>query len=161
MIFGLSTFTVIHVVITLVAIASGLAVLWGLLGNRRMDTMTGIYLVFTALTSITGFFFPFHGVTPAITLGVISCAVFVPTLAARYAFALRGTWRWIYAIGAVALLYFNVFVLVVQLFLKVPALHALAPTGSEPPFAVAQGVVLLFFVVTGFLAARRFRPRPS
>ncbi len=158
MIFGLSTFTAVHVVITLVAIASGLLVLSGLLGNRRMDGMTAVYLVFTALTSITGFLFPFHGITPAVTLGIISCAVLVPTLAARYAFALRGAWRWIYAIGAVALLYFNAFVLVVQLFLKVPALHALAPNGSEPPFAAAQGVVLLFFVATGLLAVRRFRP---
>ena len=160
MIFGLSTFTTVHVVITLVAIASGEVVLFGLISSRRMDAMTAIYLVFTALTSITGFFFPFHGVTPAITLGIISCAVLVPTLAARYAFAMRGAWRWIYVIGAVALLYFNVFVLVVQVFLKVPAFHALAPTGSERPFLTAQGVALLFFLLAGYRAVRRFRPRP-
>lgn len=160
MIFGLSAFTIVHVVITLVAIASGEVVLFGFLGSRRMDTMTAIYLVFTALTSITGFFFPFHGVTPAIILGILSCILLVPTLAARYAFGMRDAWRWIYVTGAVALLYFNVFVLVVQVFLKVPSFHALAPTGSEPPFLTAQAAALLFFVTAGFMAVRRFRPSP-
>jgi hypothetical protein len=158
MILGLTPFTFIHTLISLVAIASGLLVLFGLLGNRRMDGTTAVFLFFAVATSVTGFFFPFHGVTPAIILGIISLVVLAPTLAARYQFAMRGAWRWIYAAGAVAALYFNCFVLVVQLFLKVPALHALAPKGSEPPFAIAQGAVLLFFLVSGFLAVRRFRP---
>jgi hypothetical protein len=123
-----------------------------------MDRMTLVFLLFTAATSLTGFGFPFHGVTPAGTLGIISVIVLVPTFAARYAFDLRGAWRWIYVVGAVLAQWFNTFVLVVQSFLKLPALHALAPNGSEPPFAVAQAAVLLFYVVIGYLAVRRFRP---
>ncbi|HEY1632415.1 MAG TPA: hypothetical protein VGF56_13945 [Rhizomicrobium sp.] len=158
MILGLAPFTFIHVVISLVGIGTGLAVLFGLLGNRRMDGMTATFLLFTVATSVTGFFLPFTAVTPAVKLGILSLIVLAPTLAARYAFGLRGAWRWIYVVGAVAALYFNCFVLAVQAFLKVPALHALAPNGSEPPFAIAQGLVLLFFAVTGYLSVRRFRP---
>jgi hypothetical protein len=122
-----------------------------------LDGLTDIFLIFTVLTDVTGFMFPFHGLTPAFNLGIISSVVLIPTLAARYAFAMTGWWRGIYVIGAVLSLYFNCFVLVVQTFQKVPALHAFAPKGSEPPFAIAQGLVLLFFIVTGFLAFRRFR----
>jgi hypothetical protein len=129
-----------------------------MLGNRRMDGWTLVFLVFTVATSVTGFFFPFHGVTPAIILGVLTLAVLTPTILARYSFAMRGVWRGIYVIGAVVALYFNCFVLVAQLFQKVPALHALAPRGSEPPFAIAQGLVLLFFIVAGVVSFRRFRP---
>jgi hypothetical protein len=154
---NLSTFTIIHVLITLVGIVSGLAVLVGMLSNRRLDGWTLIFLLFTVATSVTGFLFPFHGVTPAIILGVLSLIVLLPTILARYSFAMRGPWRGVYVIGSVIALYFNCFVLVVQLFAKVPALHALAPHGNEPPFGVAQGSVLLFFVVTGVLSFRRFR----
>ncbi|HEX7725895.1 MAG TPA: hypothetical protein VF410_05025 [Rhizomicrobium sp.] len=159
MIIGLSvaTFTLVHVAITLIAILSGLAVLFGLLRSRRMDGLTDIFLIFTVLTDVTGFMFPFHGLTPAFNLGIISSVVLIPTLVARYAFAMTGWWRGTYVIGAVLSLYFNCFVLVVQAFQKVPALHALAPKGNEPPFAIAQGLGLLFFIVTGFLASRRFR----
>jgi hypothetical protein len=160
MIAGMSTFTFAHVVISLIGIISGLVVLSGLLTSRRMDGSTLTFLVFTVATSVTGFFFPFHGVTPAVILGVLSLIVLLPTILARYTFAIRGAWRGAYVVGAVTALYFNCFVLVVQLFLKVPPLHALAPKGSEPPFAVAQGLLLLFFLVTGFLSFRRFRPRP-
>jgi len=158
MIAGLAPFTFVHVVISLVAIATGFLVLFGLLGNRRMDAMTAVFLAFTTATTVTGFFLPFTTLTPAVKLGIVAAIVLVPTLAARYLFAMRGAWRWIYVIGAVASLYFNCFVLVVQLFGKAPALHALAPSGSEPPFAVTQGLVLVFFLITGFLAVRRFRP---
>ena len=159
MIIGLSvaTFPLVHVAITLIAILSGLAVLFGLLRSRRMDGLTDIFLIFTVLTDVTGFMFPFHGLTPAFNLGIISSVVLIPTLVARYAFAMTGWWRGTYVIGAVLSLYFNCFVLVVQAFQKVPALHALAPKGNEPPFAIAQGLGLLFFIVTGFLASRRFR----
>jgi hypothetical protein len=159
-IIGLSvaTFTLVHVAITLIAIASGLIVLYGLLNSRRMDGLTDIFLIFTVLTDVTGFMFPFQSLTPAFNLGIISTVVLIPTLVARYAFAMTGWWRGTYVIGAVLSLYFNCFVLVVQTFQKVPALHALAPKGSEPPFAIAQGLVLLFFIVTGLLAFRRFRP---
>jgi hypothetical protein len=155
---NLGTFTIIHVLITLVGIVSGLVVLFGMLGNRRLDGWTLIFLMFTVATSVTGFFFPFHGVTPAIILGLLSLIALLPTILARYGFTMHGPWRGVYVIGAVVALYFNCFVLVVQLFAKVPALHALAPKGNEPPFGAAQGLVLLFFVITGALSFRQFRP---
>jgi len=123
-----------------------------------MNGWTLVFLGFTAATSLTGFGFPFHGVDPAIIVGIISLVVLAVAIAARYAFHLAGAWRWIYAVTAVIALYFNVFVLVAQSFLKIPALHALAPKGTEPPFGIAQGVVLLAFIVAGVLAVRRFRP---
>ena len=156
MILGMSLYLFVHVLISLVAIGAGLIVLFGMLRNDRRNGVTLVFLSFTAATSLTGFGFPFHGITPAITLGIISVIVLIPTFAARYAFRMRGAWRWIYIVGAILAQWFNTFVLVVQSFLKVPALHALAPNGSEP---VAQGAVLLFYVVTGYLAVRRFRPR--
>jgi hypothetical protein len=105
------------------------------------------------------FFFPYKGVTPAIILGILSLVVLAAAIAARYAFHFGGRWRWIYVVGSVVALYFNVFVLVVQAFLKIPALHALAPKGSEPPFAIAQGIVLVFFTLAGVLSVKRFLPR--
>jgi hypothetical protein len=158
MILGMPTYTFVHVVISLVAIATGLLVIFGMLRSDRMDGMTLVFLLFTAATSLTAFGFPFHGVTPAVTLAIVSVIVLVPTFAARYAFHLGGAWRWIYIVGAVLAQWLNSFVLVVQTFQKLPALHALAPNGSEPPFAAAQAAVLLFYVVTGYLAVRRFRP---
>ena len=159
---GITGFTLFHVVISLIGIASGLIVLlFGLLASRRLPGWTALFLLTTAATSITGFFFPFHGFTPAIALGVLSLVILAAAIAALYAFRLAGAWRWIYVVSAVAALYLNVFVLVVQSFQKVPALHALAPTQKEPPFAVTQGVVLLLFVVLGVLAVRRFRPQPG
>jgi hypothetical protein len=161
MFFASSTFTLIHVIITLIAIAAGLVATYGMLRNVRMDLISAVFLLFTVLTSLTGFLFPFHGITPAITLGIISCVLLTFALAARYAFGLSGAWRWIYVVTAITSLYLNCFVLVVQSFLKVPSLHALAPKGNEPPFGVAQGMVLLLFVVLGFLSVRRFRPAIS
>ena len=108
---------------------------------------------------MTGFFFPFQGFTPALGVGILSILILVAAIAARYGFNLAGAWRWIYVIGAVAALYLNSFVLVVQSFLKIPVLHAMAPTGSELSFVVAQGIVLIFYLVTGLLAVRRFRLR--
>ncbi|MEI9932567.1 MAG: hypothetical protein WDM89_19020 [Rhizomicrobium sp.] len=158
MILGMTVFTLVHVLISLIGIAAGLAVVSGMIGNNRMDAATGVFLLFTVLTSVTGFFFPITKLTPALILGTISLVVLAITLVARYAFAMRGSWRWVYVVTAVAAQYFNTFVLVVQSFLKIPALHALAPQGSEPPFAIVQGAVLIFYVATGFLAVRRFRP---
>jgi hypothetical protein len=158
MIFGLTLFTFVHVVITLVAMAAGLVAIFGMIGNNRTDAMTGTFLLFTVLTSVTGFLFPIHGLTPALILGIMSMLVLAIALAARYVFAMRGAWRWVFVVTAVIAQYFNSFVLVVQSFLKFPALHALAPQGNEPPFAIAQGAVLLFYVVIGYLAVRRFRP---
>ena len=153
----MKTFTAIHVVISLIGISSGLVVMFGMLGRKLLNRWTALFLASTAATSVTGFFFPFHGFTPAIGVGIVSLIVLAVAILARYARHLAGAWRWIYAVSASVALYFNVFVLVVQLFQKVPALKALAPTQSEPPFAVAQLIVLIFFVVLAIAASVRFR----
>jgi hypothetical protein len=154
---GLALFTNVHVLISIAGILSGLVVLYGLLNARRQDLWTPIFLGTTLATTVTGFFFPFHGFTPAIGVGIVSTVLLAAAIAALYAYRLKGAWRAVYVVCAVASLYFNCFVLVVQLFQKIPALHALAPSGSEPPFAIAQVFVLGFFAVTGFLAVKRFR----
>jgi len=151
-------FTLVHVALSLIGILSGLIVLCGLFASNRMNGWTLLFLVTTVATSATGFGFPFHGFTPAIGVGILSLIVLTLAIAARYVFQLAGSWRWIYVIGSVVALYFNVFVLVVQAFLKIPALHALAPRGSEPPFAIAQGIVLVLFIVAGILSVKRFHP---
>jgi hypothetical protein len=157
MILGMTPFTAFHVLLSLIGILSGLIVLRGLCSANRMDGWTLIFLVTTLATSVTGFFFPFHGVTPAIAVGILSVLILVVTIVARYSLHMAGPWRWIYVVGAIAAQYFNSFVLVAQSFQKIPVLHPLAPTGSEPPFAIAQGIVLLFYVITGVIAVRRFR----
>lgn len=156
---SMTPLTIVHVLISLIGIVAGVVVLRGLLTSARLNGWTATFLVFTAATSVTGFFFPFNGFTPAIGVGILACIIMVVTLAALYVYRLAGPWRPVYVIGAVVSQYLNVFVLVVQLFLKVPALHALAPTGSEPPFAIVQGIVLVLHVIVGFLAVRRFHPR--
>ncbi|MGB7280220.1 MAG: hypothetical protein WBL48_08895 [Pseudolabrys sp.] len=162
MIAGLSieNFTILHVAISLIGIVSGLIVLFGMLGARRLPGWTALFLATTVLTSVTGFMFPINGLTPAIVVGVISIVILAIALMALYVKHLSGAWRWIYVTTALAALYFNVFVLIVQSFQKVPALQKLAPTQSEPPFSVTQGVVLVAFLVLGTMAARRFRPGP-
>ena len=162
MIAGLSieNFTILHVAISLIAIVSGLVVLFGMLGARRLPGWTALFLVTTILTSVTGFMFPINGLTPAIVVGLMSIVILAIALMALYVKHLSGAWRWIYVTTALAALYFNVFVLIVQSFQKVPALQKLAPTQSEPPFSVTQGVVLVAFLVLGTMAARRFRPGP-
>lgn len=152
----------VHVVISLVAIAVGLIVLGGMLASQRLSKLTAVFLSTTVATSVTGFlFFPFERLLPSHVTGILSLVVLAVAIYALYAKRLAGKWRWIYVTTAVASLYLNVFVLVVQLFLKVPDLKALAPTQSEPPFAVAQLIVLLLFVIAGIIAAVRFRPRLS
>ena len=151
-------FVLFHVVISLIAIGSGFIVVYGLLSARRMPGLTALFLVTTAATSITGYFFHRDHILPSQIVGAIALVVLAVTVLALYWFHLRGTWRAVYVVGAVLSLYFNVFVLVAQAFQKIPSLHALAPKGSEPPFAVSQGLVLLVFVVLGILATRRFRP---
>jgi hypothetical protein len=150
--------TLAHVLISLVGIAAGLVVVWGLGHSESMPRWTAVFLAATVATSVSGYFFQFHGVTPAIVVGGISLVLLAIAIAARYAFHFGGAWRWIYAATSVFALYLNVFVLVVQSFLKVPALHALAPKGVEPPFVLTQVVVLIAFAVVGFLSARRFQP---
>jgi phosphoglycerol transferase MdoB-like AlkP superfamily enzyme len=162
MIAGLSieNFTILHTAISLIAIASGVIVLAGMLRTRKLPGWTALFLVTTVLTSVTGFMFPINGLTPGIVIGLISIVILAIALMALYVKNLSGAWRWIYVVTALIALYFNVFVLILQSFQKVPALQRLAPTQSEPPFLIAQGVALIAFLVLGTQAARKFRPSP-
>lgn len=157
----MATFTLIHVAISLVGIVTGFVVLFDLIGSRWRRGWTGVFLWTTLATSLTGFMFPYHGFTPAIGLGIISVVVLGVTFRALYHSRLAGAARAIFAIGATLAEYFNCFVLVAQSFQKIPALQALAPTQKEPPFAAAQGALLVLFVVLGVLAFKRFRPAPA
>jgi hypothetical protein len=160
MILGMSigAFTLLHVVITLVAIGSGLIVIGGMFASHRLPVTTALFLLTTALTSITGFLFPIRGFTPALGVGILACVILVVALFALYKERLIGAWRPIYVIAAAASLYLNVFVLVVQSFVKVSALNALAPTQSEPPFAITQAAVLAIFILIAVIAVFKFRP---
>jgi len=152
----LSAFTLFHVLLSLVGILSGFVVMAGFLTAKRSDAWTALFLVTTVLTSVTGFLFPFHKFLPSHALGIISLLVLAVTIPALYVFHLAGPWRRTYVIGAVIALYLNVFVLIAQFFMKIPALKALAPTQSEPPFLATQVVVMVVFIVLGVLAAKRF-----
>ena len=160
MILGLSfqTYTLIHTVISLIGIASGLIALYGMIAGKPLDVWTPIFLISTVLTSVTGFGFPFTQLLPSHVVGIISLAVLAVAIIGLYVFRLSGAWRWIYIACAVFPLYLNCFVGVVQAFMKIPALKALAPTQAEPPFLVAQLLLLVVFIVLGFLAVRRFTP---
>jgi hypothetical protein len=153
----LGIYTAVHVLISLIAIFTGFVVLYGLLNARQSEGLTKWFLWTTVLTSVTGFFFPFKGFTPAYTLGGISLVVLAVALFALYRKRLAGGWRTTYVISSMMALYLNSFVLVVQLFKNVPVLKSLAPTQSEGPFKIAQLVVLVFFVVVTILATTRFR----
>ncbi|MEP7014691.1 MAG: hypothetical protein ABI925_04560 [Verrucomicrobiota bacterium] len=154
----LRIYTQIHVLISLIGIFSGLVVLLGMFASKRLNGWTKWFLITTVATSVTGFFFPFHGFTPALGTGIVSLVVLAIAIYARYTQKLAGAWRWLYVAGAVGALYLNVFVLVVQAFLKIPTLNALAPTQTEPAFNNAQIVVLAAFILFGIVAAIRFRP---
>jgi hypothetical protein len=153
---SLSTFTLVHVLLSLAGIGSGFIVLFGLLNGKRLDGWTAIFLTTTALTSLTGFLFPFEHLLPSHIVGILSLLVLAVAILARYVFHMAGAWRGTYVITAAIALYLNVFVAVVQSFLKIPALHALAPAGKEPPFLVAQVVVLLIFIALTIRATKRF-----
>ena len=159
MVFGMSleTYTLVHVIISLIGIGSGLIVVFGMLGGKQLNGLTALFLITTVLTSVTGFGFPFTHLLPSHIVGTISLVVLLFAILARYTFHLAGRWRAIYATTAVMALYFNCFVLVVQGFLKVAALHTLAPNGKEPPFAIAQGILLVLFVILGIKATKKFR----
>src|ERR1700686_5827189 len=160
MILGMSTqtFTLLHVVISLIGICSGFIAIIGMLGSRRPGGWTALFLITTILTSVTGFPIPPFGFDPPRAVGVISLIALAAALFALYRERLAGVWRWIYAICAVFALYLNVFVGVVQAFQKLAFLNRLAPTQSEPPFLVAQLFVIAIFIVFGFMAVRRFLP---
>ena len=157
MTFGMTTFTFVHVLLSLIGIFSGFVVVFGLLVAKRLDGWTILFLASNVLTSVTGFLFPFHGFLPSHGVGILSLLALAIAIFARYGRHLAGLWRRTYAITAVIALYLNVFVLIVQLFQKVPALKAIAPTQSEAPFKVTQLVALVLFVVLGGSAAIRFR----
>ena len=160
MVLGMSIemFTRLHVVLSLVGIGAGLVVLRDMLGARRSAGWTAVFLVTTILTSVTGFLFPVDRVLPSHVFGVLSLVVLAVAVVALYGRRLAGPWRWLYVGGALLALYLNVFVAVVQAFLKVPFLRALAPTQAEPPFVVAQLIVLAAFVGLGLRAVTRFHP---
>src|SRR5437016_5312254 len=160
---SLSTFTTVHVIISLIAIVSGIIVMFGLLGSNGMPGLTAIFLLFTILTSATGFLFPFTQLLPSHMIGILSLVLLAIACIALYGTKLSGVWRPVYVVTALASLYLNVFVLIIQSFLKVPALHALAPGNppAGPAFAVVQGLVLVFFVIVIIGAVRRYRPAPS
>jgi len=163
MILGMSaaTYTFLHVLISLVGIGSGLIVMYGFLTGKRWDGMNFIFLVTTVLTSVTGFGFPVVHLLPSHIVGIISLALLAIAIPARYIFHMGGPWRPVYVITAAMALYLNVFVLIVQLFEKVPALKALAPTQKEPPFLIAQVAVVLIFIALTILATRRFHLEPA
>lgn len=157
----LQLYTIVHTLLSLIAIFTGLVVVFGMLAGNRLDGWTKWFLFTAVATTITGFFFPFHGFTPAIGLGIISLPFLALTIFARYSRRLAGAWRGIYVAGAVICLYFNLFVLVVQSFEKIPALHALAPTQTESPFKLSQLVVLVVSILLLIVALFRFRPEPA
>ena len=157
----LATFTAVHVVLSIVAVAAGFVVMTSLLGGRDLSEWTALFLVTTVATSVTGFGFPVDHLLPSHVIGIVSLVVLAVAILARYGRRLRGAWRPVYVVCAALALYLNVFVGVVQAFLKVSALHVLAPHQTEPPFLVAQLVVLALFIVLAVLAARRFRHESS
>ena len=163
---SLSTFTTVHVIISLIGIVAGIIVMFGMLGSNRMPGLTAIFLLFTILTSATGFLIPpllSDKLLPSHIIGILSLVLLAIACIALYGMKLSGAWRWIYVLTALISLYLNVFVLVIQSFLKIPALTALAPGNppSGPVFAVVQGVVLVLFVLFIIGAIRRFRPMPT
>jgi hypothetical protein len=157
---SLSAFTMLHVIISLIGIVSGIIVLFGLLGSRRIPGWTALFLLTTILTSATGFGFPFTQLLPSHMIGILSLVLLAIACVALYGMKLTGAWHWIYAVTAMIALYLNIFVLIIQGFLKIPALTALAPGNppSGPVFAVVQGLVLVVFVIVIVGAVRRFRP---
>jgi len=157
---SLATFTLVHVVISLIAIVAGLIVMYGLLVSNRTPGLTGVFLLFTILTNATGFPFPFEGFKPSYAIAILSLVLLAIACIALYGMKLAGAWRWIYLVTAMLSLYFNVFVLVIQSFLKIPALTALAPGNppTGPVFAAVQGIVLLFFIFVIVRLVRRYRP---
>lgn len=155
---SLAMFTLVHTVISFVAIGLGLVVMYGIVTSNRMPALTAWFLVLTVLTSASGFLFPFTTLLPSHITGIISLVLLAIALVALYSFKLSGSWRAIYVVTALLALWFNVFVLIVQLFIKFPAFASLAPKQNEPPFLAVQGATLAFFIVMIVLGLKRFRP---
>ncbi len=157
---SVAAITLIHVIISMIGIVTGLMTMIGLLRSSPVPRWTTVFLLTTILTSVTGFMFPFDKLLPSHVIGIISLVLLAVACFALYSQKLAGRWRWIYVVTAMTALYLNIFVLIIQSFLKVPPLHALAPSvpPSEPPFAVVQGIVLVLFVAATVMAVRKFRP---
>ena len=157
---SVAAITLIHVIISMIGIVTGLMAMIGLLTSKPMPGWTAVFLLTTILTSVTGFMFPFDKLLPSHVIGIISLVLLAVACFALYSQKLAGRWRWIYVVTAMTALYLNIFVLIIQSFLKIPPLHALAPSvpPSEPPFAVVQGIVLVLFVAATVMAVRKFRP---
>jgi hypothetical protein len=153
---GLAAFTLFHVALSLVGILAGFVVVFGLVTGKRLNGWTAVFLTTTVATSASGFLFPYHGFKPSYAVGIVSLLVLAIAIFAFYGRGLAGAWRRTYVVSAVISLYLNFFVLIAQLFMKVPALKALAPTQSEPPFLVTQVAVMVIFIALGFLAGKRF-----
>lgn len=156
----LQTFTIVHVAISVLGLVSGFVVLIGLLGANVRWVWTAVFLITTVLTTVTGFLFPITILTPALVTGLLSSPILAIALYALYVGKLDGAWRWVYAVSAVAALYLNVVALIAQSFLKMPIFYELAPTGTEPPFVIAQALAFAGFVLVGALSVMRFRPLP-
>lgn len=154
----LAQFTLLHVIISLIAIVVGIVVMFGMVESKRLSFLIAIFLLFTIATSATGFLFPFTDLLPSHKVGILSLVLLAIAVLALYAFKLRGAFRWIYAITALLSLYLNIFVLIIQSFLKVDTLKALAPTQTEPAFLIVQGATLVVFVIFIYGAVRRLRP---
>ena len=160
MILGMSlqSFTVFHLILSMVGIAFGFIVAGGILASNRLPSWTALFLLTTILTSATGFLFPFTKLLPSHIVAIISLVLLAVALYALYAKDLSGVWRMVYIVTAMLALWFNVFVLIAQSFQKVALLNVYAPTGAEPPFAITQGVVLVFFILAIVVGIRRFKP---
>ena len=156
----MTTFTLVHVVLSLVGIGSGFVVVLGLIAAKQLKGWTALFLATTVATSLTGFLFPFHKLLPSHVVGIVSLVVLTVAILARYVRHLTGAWRWIYAVNVVVGLYLNFFVFVAQAFQKVPALKAMAPTQSEAPFVITQLVVMALFVALGIFAVKGFHAKP-
>jgi hypothetical protein len=161
MVAGLSPFTLLHTALSLLQLLSGVIVVIALMGSRTDGSWTALYILSTLATVITGFMFPFATLLPSHIFGIITLVLVLLVILGRYSYHFDGSWRWIYAIGMVLTVYLDAVVTIVQAFLKVPPLHVLAPTGTEPPLIVAQGCLLVIFVVLAVAAIRRFHPRPA
>jgi hypothetical protein len=159
MIFNPLTYTGMHTDISLIALITGLVVIIGMLRAERLPGWTALFIVTAVLTSVTGYGFKTDRLMPSHIVGAISLAVLFIAIVALYFFRLAGAWRWVYVASAMIAEFFLIFVAIAQSFAKIPSLHAMAPTGSEPPFAIAQGINLVIFIILGIWAARSFHPR--
>ncbi|MGD9836456.1 MAG: hypothetical protein AB7F72_00930 [Afipia sp.] len=151
------TFTVFHLIISMIAIGLGFVVAGGILSSNRLPRWTLWFLILTILTSATGFLFPFTKLLPSHIVAIISLVLLAIAVYALYGKGLSGIWRTVYVVTAMLALWFNVFVLIAQSFQKVALLNVYAPTGAEPPFAITQGIVLVFFIFLIVLGIRRFK----